>query len=125
VKKWLFIITLLLLQGCAILPWQVGVALNGADLLSATTTNKTLSEHALSAATDKDCQWYRLLDGEKACMNTAEEEAYLKEHKCIVPAWDVLKIPYCKKLLTRVEKPVTPGPDPWSHPLELLLQKTN
>ena len=83
-KKWLFIITLLLLQGCAILPWQVGVALNGADLLSATTTNKTLSEHALSAATDKDCQWYRLLDGEKACMNTAEEEAYLKEHKDMV-----------------------------------------
>ena len=124
-KKWLFIITLLLLQGCAILPWQVGVALNGADLLSATTTNKTLSEHALSAATDKDCQWYRLLDGEKACMNTEEEEAYLKEHKCNVPAWDVLKIPYCKKILTRVEKPATPGPDPWSHPLELLLQQTN
>ena len=124
-KKWLFIITLLLLQGCAILPWQVVVALNGADLLSATTTNKTLSEHALSAATDKDCQWYRLLDGEKACMNTEEEEAYLKEHKCNVPAWDVLKIPYCKKILTRVEKPATPGPDPWSHPLELLLQQTN
>ena len=124
-KKWLFIITLLLLQGCAILPWQVGIALNGADLLSATTTNKTLSEHALSAATDKDCQWYILLDGAKACMNTKEEEAYLKEHKCNVPAWDVLKIPYCKKILIRVEKPATPGPDTWSHPLELLLQQTN
>lgn len=107
------ILTLLLLQGCAILPWQIGVALNGADLVSATTTNKTLSEHALSAATEKDCQWYRLLDGAKACMDADEELAYLKKHKCKVPAWDVNKIPYCKSLLTLIENPMEPGPGAW------------
>jgi len=90
------------------IPWQIGVALNGADIVSATTTNKTLGEHALSAATDKDCQWYRLLDGEKACMTETEELAYLKANKCKVPAWDVKKIPYCKNLLTRIENPMLP-----------------
>jgi len=108
VKSCFTILTLLLLQGCAIIPWQIGVALNGADIVSATTTNKTLGEHALSAATDKDCQWYRLLDGEKACMTQKEEIAYLKANKCKVPAWDVKKIPYCKNLLTRIENPMLP-----------------
>ncbi len=42
------------------IPWQIGVALNGADIVSATTTNKTLGEHALSAATDKDCTPQRI-----------------------------------------------------------------
>jgi len=98
------------LTSCAFIPWQLSVALNGADLISATQTNKTISEHALSAATGEDCQWYRLLDGEKACMNEEEELAYLKATKCKISAWNPMKIPYCKQLLTPIENPMLPKP---------------
>jgi hypothetical protein len=98
----------LFIVGCAFIPWQLSVATNIADIVSATQTNKTMSEHALSAATDKDCQWYRLLDGEKACMTDAEELVYLKKNKCKVSAWNPMKIPYCKQLLTPITNPLTP-----------------
>ena len=106
----------LLLAGCGIIPWQLSIALNGADLVSASTTNKTLGEHAVSSATGKDCQWYRLLDGEKACMNKEEELKYLLSKNCDVNAFNVRNIPLvkeepgellpeCKEVLMRVEEP--------------------
>ena len=85
-RKYLIISSFLLLTGCGIIPWQLSIALNGADLVSATASNKTLGEHAISGATGKDCQWYRLFDGEKACMSKEEELEYLISRKCDVPA---------------------------------------
>jgi hypothetical protein len=100
-----------MLSGCAFIPWQLSVALNTADVVSATQTNKTMTEHLMSGATGKDCQWYRLLDGAKVCMNEAEELAYLKATKCKISAWNVFDIPYCKALLTPVENPMLPKVD--------------
>ena len=90
-----FIIAVCLLcQGCAIIPWQISVALNTADIISASSSNKTLIEHGMSNITGKDCQWYRLLDGAEICMTKEEELEYLKEHKCKVSAWNILCLLY-------------------------------
>ncbi len=108
-RQWPIIIaSLFFLQGCAMIPWQLSIALNGADLISATTTNKTMGEHLISSATGKDCQWYRLLDSEKVCMTQKEEEAYLKEQNCKVHAWSVFRIHFCKELLMPIKNPMLP-----------------
>lgn len=111
-RKYLIISSFLLLTGCGIIPWQLSIALNGADLVSATATNKTLGEHAISGATGKDCQWYRLFDGEKACMSKEEELEYLISRKCDVPAVNVQHIPLVKsareELLPECEEALTP-----------------
>ena len=70
---------MLLLQGCALIPWQIYVALQTADVISASSSNKTLVEHGMSSITGQDCQWYRLLDGAEICMTQEEEIAYLKD----------------------------------------------
>ena len=96
--RWYLIIgVFLLLGGCGFIPWQLSVALNGADLVSATATNKTLGEHAVSAATGEDCQWYRLLDGEKACMTKEEEIDYILAKNCQTITWNWLGLPSCKE----------------------------
>ena len=116
-RKYLIIGIFLLLGGCGFIPWQLSVALNGADLISAGTTNKTLGEHAVSGATGKDCQWYRLIDGEKACMTKEEELEYLLNKNCDVYAFNVMNIPLvktareellpeCAEILTPVDEPV-------------------
>ena len=111
--RWYLIIgVFLLLGGCGFIPWQLSVALNGADLVSATATNKTLGAHAVSAATGEDCQWYRLLDGEKACMTKEEELEYLLSRNCNVHAFNVMNIPLVKtareELLPECEEALTP-----------------
>ena len=98
----------MLLQGCAFLPWQISAGLNVVDIISATSTNKTLTEHVISNATGMDCQWYRLMDGREVCMTEEEELAYLKDKKCKVSAWNVLAIPYCKELLLPIQNPMLP-----------------
>ena len=101
---------MLLLQGCALIPLQISVALQTADVISASSSNKTLVEHGMSSITGQDCQWYRLLDGAEICMTQEEEIAYLKEHKCKVHAWNILAIPYCKDLLLPIQNPMLPTP---------------
>ena len=96
------------LSACAFLPWQLSVALNGADIVSATQTNKTITEHIMSNVTGEDCQWYRLFDGEQICMTEEQEIAYLKKHKCKVSAWNPSLIPYCKDVLLPIQNPMQP-----------------
>ena len=56
----------LVLGGC-IMPVAVQIASIFADVVSLMTTDKTLSDHGLSAATNRDCAVWRVLDGEEIC----------------------------------------------------------
>jgi hypothetical protein len=49
------VVATLPLGGCLITPAAVTVAGTGADLVSLTSTKKTLGDHVASAATGKDC----------------------------------------------------------------------
>ena len=49
------LLTSLSLSGCVITPAVVAVAGTGADLVSMTSTKKTLGDHVVSAATGRDC----------------------------------------------------------------------
>jgi len=55
-----------LVSGCG-LPAAVQVASLAIDGLSIATTEKTASDHIISAAADKDCALLRGLKGEKIC----------------------------------------------------------
>ena len=56
----------LVLGGC-IMPVAVQIASIFADAVSLMTTDKTLSDHGLSAATNQDCAVWRIFDGEEVC----------------------------------------------------------
>ena len=56
----------LVLGGC-ILPVGVQVASMIADGISLVTTDKTLTDHGLSAVTEQDCAMWRVINGEEVC----------------------------------------------------------
>ena len=66
----------LLIQGCMFAPLATSFAGSGvavqttvASGASYATTGKTLGDHALSGATDKDCKLFNLIDGQQVCQN--------------------------------------------------------
>lgn len=60
-----------LLSACAI-PLPLTIASYAADGVSAMATGKTLSDHALSAATGEDCALWRVFDEREICMEVEE-----------------------------------------------------
>ena len=58
---------LLLLTGCA-LPVPVVMASYAVDGISYLGTGKTVTDHALSLATDQDCRLWRAVGGEPVCV---------------------------------------------------------
>lgn len=68
----------LLCSGCAV-PLQWTILSTAADGASYASTGKTTSDHALSAATERDCSLMRIFDDESVCRDivtvAAEEPA--------------------------------------------------
>ena len=62
-----------MLGGC-FFPATVQVASLIADGISLVTTDKTLTDHGLSAITSKDCAVWRVVNGEDVCRDIAPDE---------------------------------------------------
>ena len=73
---------LLLLQACA-LPVPLQIAAWIADGVSFFTTEKSISDHGLSAVTEKDCAMWRGLKGEDVCRDDAESPVLLAEGETV------------------------------------------
>tara|TARA_R110000737_G_scaffold321921_2_gene334098 strand:- start:565 stop:903 length:339 start_codon:yes stop_codon:yes gene_type:complete len=94
-------ITVLLYLGATtacslVLPWQVATAITAGDLALTNKTGKSSSEHIAGKITGKQCQWFRLLQNKKACMNKKEYESYLLDMGCEEYTWNIFGIPSCK-----------------------------
>ena len=64
---------LLLLTGCA-LPVPVAMTSYAVDGIFLMGTGKTVTDHALSAATDQDCRLWRAMGDKPVCMDPAVPE---------------------------------------------------
>ncbi len=64
----------LVLGGC-IMPLGVQVASLIADGVSLVTTDKTLTDHGLSAVTEQDCAMWRVANGEEVCRDYEPSDA--------------------------------------------------
>ena len=94
---------LFLLSGCAAIPWQMSVFSTVVDVGLKHKTGKKLQEHGLSAVTNSDCNFGRLMDGVFPCMTEEEYVDYLLEMDCEVYSWNnVLQIPKCEKTLDKL-----------------------
>jgi len=60
-------VLLIALSSCAVPP-AITIASLAADGMSAAATGKTVSDHALSAATEQDCALWRLIELSKICV---------------------------------------------------------
>lgn len=65
--------TTLLLAGCAAIPPAVSIATWAIDGATLAISGKSVSDHALSAATQRDCAIWRLLKGEPVCTDIPAE----------------------------------------------------
>ena len=74
------IIALLLFSGCG----QVGYIKSGADLVLLGTTDKTMSDHALSIVTNKDCSTSRILTEDDVCKSYHVKN--VSKSFCVVPS---------------------------------------
>ena len=74
------IIALLLFSGCG----QIGYIKSGADLVLLGTTNKTMSDHALSIVTNKDCSTSRILTEDDVCKSYHVKK--VSKSFCVVPS---------------------------------------
>jgi len=87
------------LGGC-ILPVGVQVASMIADGISLVTTDKTLTDHGLSAVTEQDCAMWRVINGEEVCRDYEQGPAMTAdaEGKDVKPAegmpWRPVEVSY-------------------------------
>jgi hypothetical protein len=63
----------LLLAGCAAIPPAVSIATWAIDGTTLAISGKTVSDHAISAVTQRDCAMWRLLKGEPVCADHPAE----------------------------------------------------
>ncbi len=76
-------LSMFLLSGCAALSLPpfftyLGYTKTAADAVSYMATEKTLTDHAISAALEKDCVMFRALSNENICVNIIKEGKNLK-----------------------------------------------
>ena len=64
--KYLAILIVLLLQGCAVPMFIAGVASVGVN----ESTGRTVSDHVVSGATGRDCRIARSFEGQDICQDT-------------------------------------------------------
>ena len=76
----------LLIAGCG-MPIGVQVASFLADTVSVITTDKTLTDHGISAVTEKDCALWRTVEGNDICRETDNVDAILANASFIPPAF--------------------------------------
>ena len=67
--KILIIFSTLILSGCAGPLTVLSYYKTAADGVMWIITDKTINDHALSAATDKDCKMFRVLEDKKICID--------------------------------------------------------
>ena len=67
------------------------------DVALSVATGKSSSEHGLSALTEKDCQFIRIIDEQNVCMSSEEYEKYLFSLNCETYTWSILNRVSCKK----------------------------
>jgi len=67
------------------------------DVALSVTTGKSSSEHGLSALTEKDCQFIRIIYEQDICMSSKEYENYLFSLNCEIYTWSILNRVSCKK----------------------------
>jgi len=72
----------LLLAGCG-LPIGVQIASLFADGISVLATDKTLTDHGISAVTKKDCALWRGIEGEDICQEVKDNDVVVAETKRI------------------------------------------
>jgi len=80
-------LTLLVLTGCG-LPWYITAGKTAVDAVLWTQTGKTSTDHIASDISGKDCQMFRLLDGDKICMNEEEYLDFLIAKECEIYTFD-------------------------------------
>ena len=85
------------LSGCGIMPIWTNIVLTVTDIALSVTTGKSSSEHGLSALTEKDCQFIRIIDEQNVCMSSEEYEKYLFSLNCEIYTWSILNRVSCKK----------------------------
>ena len=89
------------LNACSILPFPVNHVLSAAhtiiDVNLHEETGKTSAEHLASRATQKDCRFIRVIDGQDACLSEEQELDYLLRKGCEGITWNWLGLPRCKE----------------------------
>ena len=97
----LIILLSVALSSCTLLPFPVNHVLSAAhtiiDVNLHEETGKTSAEHLASRATEKDCQFIRIIDSEPACMTREEEVDYILSKNCKTITWNWLGLPSCKE----------------------------
>ena len=100
-RNTLIILLSVALSSCTLLPFPVNHMLSAAhtiiDVNLQEETGKTSAEHLASRATEKDCQFIRVLDLEPACMTREEEVDYILSKNCKTITWNWLGLPSCKE----------------------------
>ena len=102
-KQILVVVTVgFLLQGCAFWPTFLSfpnwgwMAQTGTDVLVTAETGKSITDHAVSAVTNKDCALIRLIKGEKVCQMTNDELAsIMMKMPCNSYGFDDNSVPHC------------------------------
>ncbi|CCQ74159.1 SPOR domain-containing protein [Magnetospira sp. QH-2] len=72
-KKAIVVLALPLLVGGCALPMSVRIATWAVDGISYLATEKSLSDHMLSAVTEQDCAVWRGIKGDDICIDTSDE----------------------------------------------------
>ncbi|GAB6053115.1 hypothetical protein JCM17960_19350 [Magnetospira thiophila] len=72
-KKVVVVVALPLLVGGCALPMSVRIASWAVDGISYLATEKSLTDHMLSAVTNQDCAVWRTLQGNDVCIDTSDE----------------------------------------------------
>lgn len=78
--------SVLLLAGCAAIPPAVSVATWAIEGASLAFSGKSISDHAISAVTRKDCAMWRLLKGEPVCEDYPAENGPARAAVALLPA---------------------------------------
>ena len=76
----------LLIAGCG-MPIGFQIASLLADTISVITTDKTLTDHGISAVTEKDCALWRTVEGNDICRETDDTDTILADASFIPPAF--------------------------------------
>ena len=99
-KNILIIITIpFLISGCAFWPFTLFPSWGwlAADAGSLVTTGKSTTDHAISLVADRDCSLFRIIKGERICVQTNDElQVVMYNMDCDTFALNEQDAVYCK-----------------------------
>ena len=76
--KRLSIVSLLLLQGCAPISWQLDILNYGSQATSYATTGKGIGDNFMSYLFDMDCELWNIVTVGSYCLEILELQDYLE-----------------------------------------------